>query len=242
MKPLDDEGRRLIADVSAADRPAAGADSRIWEALASRLDAPLSPVAEAAKSALETQVAGAVAAQAAQATLGAKLLLSIVASSVLVAGGAVWYTTRALPPAEPRARIEAPAAVRPDVTQAAPAVLAQPTATDPPATSAAPADDATSSSARAASSRRASNLLAETELLAAAQRALNGGSPARALELLDRHRTRFHRGALAPERDAARVLALCALGREAQAERERQRFVRNWPDSPLRERIHAGCK
>lgn len=86
-----------------------------------------------------------------------------------------------------------------------------------------------------------STLLAETELLAEAQRALRGGDPSQALTWIERHRARFPRGALVQEREAARVLTLCALERTGEARRVRQQFLRSWPDSPLIERVRAAC-
>jgi hypothetical protein len=79
------------------------------------------------------------------------------------------------------------------------------------------------------------------EVVAEAQRALSGGAAARALGLIDQHSQRFPHGELAPERDAARVLALCALGRNAEAQRARQAFAHSWPDSPLGVRVAATC-
>jgi hypothetical protein len=119
-----------------------------------------------------------------------------------------------------------------------PALAAQPTAAAPatPSTAAAPPAPAQPLSAVVSSS-----LLEETQLLANVQRALSAAAPTKALALIDQHRTQFPHGELAQERDAARVFALCALGRAGDAQRERQRFLRNWPDSPLGARVRAGC-
>ena len=87
----------------------------------------------------------------------------------------------------------------------------------------------------------AAGLATETRLLAQAQSQLNDGAAARALALLDQHRAKFPRGELVPEREAARVLALCALGRTAQAESARARFEHQFSSSPLLVRVRAGC-
>jgi hypothetical protein len=80
----------------------------------------------------------------------------------------------------------------------------------------------------------------ETSLLHSAQAALRT-DPARALELLDEHARRFPSGVLREERSAARVLALCALGRAAEARAEAARFVATWPRSLHADRVRASC-
>jgi hypothetical protein len=81
----------------------------------------------------------------------------------------------------------------------------------------------------------------EIALLGKAQQALSSGQYARAIQLLGEHARRYPRGALAEERYAARVIALCKLGQVTQARREAEQFFRRSPDSPLRGRVHAAC-
>jgi hypothetical protein len=90
-------------------------------------------------------------------------------------------------------------------------------------------------------SRSAPNLAEETQLLADAQRALSAGTPERALALIEAHKARFPQGDLSQEREAVRVVALCALGRVREAGRARAQFLRAWPSSPLASRISAAC-
>jgi hypothetical protein len=59
--------------------------------------------------------------------------------------------------------------------------------------------------------------------------------------LLDQHRAEFPHGELVPEREAARALALCALGRTAEAKATRARFEHDFSCSPLLARVRAGC-
>jgi hypothetical protein len=76
-------------------------------------------------------------------------------------------------------------------------------------------------SARASTSAKAGDRLAEeVTLLSDAERDLRAGQYQDALRVLNEHRRKFPQGALAQERIAARVQALCGLGRvgEAQAE------------------------
>jgi hypothetical protein len=91
------------------------------------------------------------------------------------------------------------------------------------------------------SSKPAANLQAEAELLARASSAIGSGRAAQALELLDRHEREYADGALAEERAAARVLALCAAGRTDEARRLGEQFLRRAPRSPLVPRVRASC-
>jgi hypothetical protein len=84
-------------------------------------------------------------------------------------------------------------------------------------------------------------LEAETRRLREAHDALNGGDPARALALLDAQSADFAGGQLREERAAARVLALCKLGRTDGANAEAGRFLRENPRSPLADRVRAAC-
>jgi hypothetical protein len=61
-------------------------------------------------------------------------------------------------------------------------------------------------------------LAEEVALLSRAETALHSGKPASALEILNEHERKFGSGLLAEERIAARVQALCALGRKAEAQ------------------------
>jgi len=81
----------------------------------------------------------------------------------------------------------------------------------------------------------------EVRLLQEAQRAMRGGELLRALALVDEHARRFPDGLLRQERLAVRVLILCALGRTGAAGREAERFLREWPTSPLSSQIRASC-
>jgi hypothetical protein len=96
----------------------------------------------------------------------------------------------------------------------------------------------TTASARPESAAR---LAAETRDLLEAQRALRDQNPILALELLDRQQRAHGRGLLSAERQAARVLALCAAGRSTQAKIERERFLALHPSSPLVGRVRESC-
>ena len=81
----------------------------------------------------------------------------------------------------------------------------------------------------------------ELALVEAAEAALRADAPVRALELLRRHEQRFPSAPTAEEREALRVLALCAAGREAEGRGARWVFLREHPRSAYRERIEKAC-
>jgi hypothetical protein len=86
-----------------------------------------------------------------------------------------------------------------------------------------------------------SKLERERELVSFAQRATAEGSYSRALDLLDEHASVFPHGAMAEDRDALRVVALCRAKRFADAERRRTQFFRRWPKSLHASRVRGAC-
>jgi hypothetical protein len=131
-------------------------------------------------------------------------------------------------PAE-SARI-APAAV------ASPAVLVKHTEPAPVA-----AQPKLRARARDAKPAGPSTLGTEIELLHAAQAAWRDGSAQHALQLVREHGARFPRTALALERDALQVLALCQLGRQPEASALARRWLKRAGRSPLRASIEQSC-
>ncbi len=81
----------------------------------------------------------------------------------------------------------------------------------------------------------------ETRLVRAGIAALHAGDPAGALAFFDEHARSYPNGALAEERAAERVTALCDLARDDEARRAAAAFVREHPHSPLAARVSAGC-
>jgi len=84
-------------------------------------------------------------------------------------------------------------------------------------------------------------LVEETEALRQANQALQTGQAGRALELLDEQTLRFANGQLNEERAAARLLALCRLGRKQDAVADFAEFSRDHPQSPLLPRVRKAC-
>jgi hypothetical protein len=122
------------------------------------------------------------------------------------------------------------------------AVAAAPRETSPEAAAGEPAPVRVTEAARTLRGVPVDPLLAETEALRAAQRALRGGDTDEALELLNAQDRTYRSGALKEERAAARVLALCQGGDVRSARLEAERFVRRWPRSALRGRVLSACR
>jgi hypothetical protein len=89
--------------------------------------------------------------------------------------------------------------------------------------------------------RSEDRLAEEVAILSRAGAALRSGRPAAALQALDEHQRRFPSGVLAQERGAARVQALCALGRVAEGVAELKRLERIAPESPHVARARKAC-
>jgi hypothetical protein len=87
----------------------------------------------------------------------------------------------------------------------------------------------------------ASSVAEEADLLRRADRTLKANDPQGALALLDRHAAQFPHGVLVEERDAERVVVLCALARVDDARALAAAFLRDRPRSPLAERVRASC-
>jgi hypothetical protein len=104
-----------------------------------------------------------------------------------------------------------------------------------------PADPGSSGASAPARPRESDTLAREVRILREARAELKGGKPEDALSLLDRHAKLHPRGALAEEQLAARALALCALGRAAEARAVVVRLERIAPRSPQLPKIRSAC-
>jgi hypothetical protein len=81
----------------------------------------------------------------------------------------------------------------------------------------------------------------ELRLLRESRRALDQGDGRAALALVQTHARRFPRGQLAEEREATRVLALCASGDAVAARRAGESFASRYPQSPQLPRVRRSC-
>ena len=173
--------------------------------------------------------AGAAAGGAARATL---LKVSAALVGLGLIGGGLFLAQRSEPPP---VNAVVPAPVNP-----APAVAPP---VDPMPENAAPVAPPAEPSAKRSPvpSRSADNLAREVAILSRASSELRAGRPAAALKALEEHQREFPGGMLAQERTAARIQALCALGRTKQAESELARLARTSPDSPHVARARKAC-
>jgi outer membrane protein assembly factor BamD (BamD/ComL family) len=81
----------------------------------------------------------------------------------------------------------------------------------------------------------------ELALMRRAHAALNDGDAEEALAALDEHARNFPSGALAEDRAAQRVLALCALGQTDLAREEGERFIADYSRSPHVAVVRGSC-
>src|SRR5262249_30508188 len=154
---------------------------------------------------------------------------------------------RARPAAHVTAALRAPPLPPPAVSGAAPRFAAEFAAHAPPAsrrvTETAPtaptAPPPVAPAPPATAARRSA--VDEFTLLHAARAALGARAPARALALLDAHAARYPNGVLRIERVAARIDALCALGRSDEAYREAEHHASELARSPYADRVRAAC-
>jgi hypothetical protein len=148
------------------------------------------------------------------------------------------------PPPEPAASapIAAPTA---EPSASAPQPVASPARPSPhpvaprPRAPAAPVASTSSEAPAAPPPPPEDTLAAEAAELREAHRAMQGGDPARALAVLDGRQAKGN--ALREEREAARVLALCQLGRVDEARAAAARFLQSSPRSPLADRVRGAC-
>lgn len=81
----------------------------------------------------------------------------------------------------------------------------------------------------------------EARLLRNAEAAIAAGDGVTALALLDTHARRFPDGALAEQRDAERVVAMCTVGRVPAARAAAERYLAAHPRSSRAERVRRAC-
>lgn len=188
------------------------------------------------------------------ATVGAGIALSKAAkllgggvSSGLKLGGLVvgisaiaWVASTTLatrspePPEKPAPAQQLASARVPLVASEAPLRTAPREAPD-----ATPAAAAPLPSAKRVAPPAAASLREEIAVLAAVQAALDRGDGATALQRLEEHPSADRR--LLAERRAARILALCLLGRTPEAEQSARTFLREHPSSVQRTAVERSC-
>lgn len=259
MTELNDDARALIDVARAAEEPTTEDRMRVHGALVVRVAAlaGASTVVSATAGAAATGTAATATAGAtgwASAALMGKWMLmgalatTAVGTGVLAARGelgsesvspvhatAARWSERVVPE-----RIAAGAATPEDDGEAASADTES--ADDGQAEAPSPsAARPSAGGAGAAASEAPSPLDSELALLREAQQHMQSGRADRALQLLDQHQVDHADGVLSQERQAARVFALCQLGRVAEARAAAAAFLRGAPNSPLADRVRGAC-
>jgi hypothetical protein len=239
MMELDPESRRILDLARSARTPSVHDKARVERrfALALGLSAGAASAAASAQSASHlTASKSAASAVVLKWWAGSGALLAAAVASYAV------LTPSASPPEPPTTAKNAAAQV---------ATATTPVAREPQlAAPAAPAPDVAAReqavpAGRRVESRRAAgaghSLAAELELLHRAQAAWRAREAARALAIVDEHRTRYPRSELRLEREALQVLALCELDRKHDATRVARALLARDPNSPLRASIEQSC-
>ncbi|HET7543213.1 MAG TPA: hypothetical protein VFK05_25240 [Polyangiaceae bacterium] len=236
MSDLTEGGKALVHAARQADRPSEADRERVLALLRERLgDAAL----------LATTAVQAPSAASRAALLRSKLLKwGWVGPTVLVAGAAVWFAPHAgqqrqAAPAASASVLSAPAAPS-AAAEVAPSPSAQ--VVDGTPTRAESAEGASRAIDPQKTPRARDSLAEEVALLSRAETELHAGRPAKALVVLAEHQRKFPRGALAEERTAARIQALCALGRTEEANAQLRQLLHISPKSPQEERARQACR
>jgi hypothetical protein len=151
--------------------------------------------------------------------------------------------TTSEPASEPAAaELAAPGLAAPGLAAAEPAANAavpSPMANGKAVGAAARVATANAPAATTSVTANADTLAEETRLLRDADQALRAGNAERALTLLDEHATSYPHGALAPERNAERMVARCQLGQIDAS--SAQAYLAAHPNSAFTARIRDAC-
>jgi hypothetical protein len=94
----------------------------------------------------------------------------------------------------------------------------------------------------ASSANKDTGFAEDAQLLRDVHAALAAGQPAHALALLNARNASGPPGVLAEEREAARIVTLCAMGRTTEARGPSSRFLAAHGSSPLAARVRKACQ
>lgn len=225
MSELSPEARELVDDGLSVLRPSSRDRARVATALAARLGTAALLVPHAAGAAPKPLVAWAKL-HTAMAGVGA---------GVAAIGATYWLTQT--PPTPTEAPVKPPAVAAVAVPHVAPPASSVESSDVTPASQLAPEPPVTSPRKTVA----VDQLAEEVAILSKATSALRAGNPAEGLRVLEEHQRKFPKGRLAEERRAARIQALCALGKLSAAEAELARLAQSSPRSPHLARAQRAC-
>jgi len=248
--PSPADRARLRRAISAAI-VAGGAAGTIGEGAAEAATSKLGEAASATKLASAAKTGAAI-------SLGGiawKGMLAVIVGGAVSAGALLGTTSKHVETPPAVTPIEAPARPGQLAPAPAPANVEPPVVAvaDEPEPAPAPAlgnTKAVNTPARRPASPAATNepppaqadtIIAETKRLRQAHGAMQSGDPEQALRLLDESSADAEGQSLREERAAARVLALCKLGRVDEARAEAARFLAASPGSPLADRVRKAC-
>lgn len=265
MNELGPDARSILEAARPGEDPTDGDRARVRSALARALAAGGAAAATtAAASSAAAKGAGATATVK-LAALTSTVTWKAIATIALVAtvgAGLSSFNTMLDAPADPRSPATTdppaePAPAQPHLSAAEmrgaasdPPLLPAPSPEPPPAVEAPPARATTAAagarvppktSTTSAPSTTEDALIVETRRMREVHGALRSGEAGRALSLLDEHSAAHGQGELRQERAAARVVALCELGRVNEARVAMESFLREDPRSPLADRIRSAC-
>jgi hypothetical protein len=221
LSHLNFRAEELLRASRAALRPTQADRERVFESLQARLGR--SPVSDAVER---------LSTAPAKASVALTKVAAVIVGMSVIGGGMVALMRGKATPSSSAANAAlasdvVPQAVADEAPESAPSVVPQSPPPEEKRASAAP--------------RSADSLAKEVAMLSQASADLHGGRPAAALAVLDEHQRKFPHGGLAQERTSARVQALCALGRTAEAQIEVARLARTSPNSPHLARARKAC-
>ena len=244
MSDLSLDGKALVQAGRQADRPSPADRERVFLALQARLG----DAAMLATGLAQAPQATGAATAAVSAARSKFIKWGWVGPTVLVAGG-LWLGPRLRHGGEQA--VPAPSASAPNVqpsavsgaNSAAEAVSSAPELVAPsPSALNAGTGSSRAGDAQKVAPRSRDGLAEEVALLSRAETELHAGRPAKALLVLAEHQRKFPRGALAEERTAARIQALCALGRNDEANAQLTQLLHISPNSAHEERARQACR
>ncbi len=241
MSELSDESRALIE----AEGPLDEATPLEIEAMRVRVVALLGGLPAPAPSPAPdpSPLVGKAAASASLKVVGSAI-------AAAVGSGALLFALSQPAPHSPQPSPHTSAAVTSALPTPAPLAapvesvespVAVPNVSAPPATVAAPLLRPGKPSAPAASVPPVRSASEEALLVATAEAQLRGGHPAAALALYEQHLRDYPKGALRHESQTGRIVALCGVGRSAEARPEIARYAERHPGSQSLLRMQRAC-
>ena len=233
--------QRRVLDATAHEAPSPEERDRMARALG--VSAAAIGAASGATLAKTTVLASKAAAGASVGTTAALPWITVGVVGLALAGAIVgtqaWKTplrsSRSPAPAAMASEPVPAASVEPAPAAPAPLAVTEPAAPAPPPLR--PELPATTSGRRARTATMPSDVREQSALVDAARNAVSSGAADRALALLHRYQDKYPGGIFRPETAALKIEALAELGRGAEVRALADRFVAEYGDGPLTDRV-----